>query len=365
LNQHLKPECVADAAIVGPTDARTLARRMAELREWAREQGYYRVPVWEQALRCLELVGAPALAFFLLAQGGVYAALGALVLGLHYPRTAYLGHDVAHNQWGLRSDRKGRWMLRAVSLAQGFGSSWWVEKHELHHAFPNACKVAADGTRTPIDGDIDSPPWLVWDKSLKDYNDKARETGLGRALAFLLPRYQVPLFFPILSIARFNWSWQSVEVALRDNQRLEAALCVAHWVLGFALAGLLAPGPFWTGWLWFIGAQLIGGFILAFVFVLNHTGMEVYDAEDAKGFYDRQARSTRNTPTSAVLDFLTGGLNSQIEHHMFPSLSRRQLPKMRAVTAAAMRDCGYDYVTLGNRDAMYAVLFALDEAARA
>ncbi|HYA80104.1 MAG TPA: acyl-CoA desaturase, partial [Methylocystis sp.] len=128
---------------------------MAALKVWAKEKGYYRVPLWEQALRCVELAAAPVLAFILLAQGGIAAALGAIVLGLHYPRTAYLGHDIAHNQWGPRNDAKPRFMFRLVSLAQGFGSTWWVEKHELHHAFPNACRVEGDGTRTPIDGDID------------------------------------------------------------------------------------------------------------------------------------------------------------------------------------------------------------------
>ena len=47
-------------------------------------------------------------------------------------------------------------------------------------------------------------------------------------------------------------------------------------------------------------AQFIGGTILACVFVLSHTGMDVYDANDAEGFYDRQARSTRDTPTSEI-----------------------------------------------------------------
>ncbi|HXY58021.1 MAG TPA: acyl-CoA desaturase [Methylocystis sp.] len=338
---------------------------MAALKAWARENGYYRVPFWEQALRCVELVAAPALAFVLLAQGGMAAALGALVLGLHYPRTAYLGHDIAHNQWGPRNEAKSRYMFRLVSLAQGFGSTWWVEKHELHHAFPNACRVEKDGTRTPIDGDIDSPPWLVWDKSLAQYNAKSRQAGLGRALSFLLPRFQTLLFFPILSTARFNWSWQSIETAARKKERAEATLCGAHWVLGLALAGALAPGAAWTGWLWFLGAQLVGGFILAFVFVLNHTGMEVYDVAEAKGFYDRQARATRNTPSSPFLDWLTGGLNSQIEHHMFPTMSRRYLPKMREATRAAMLECGYAYETLGNREAMRTVLDTLGEAARA
>lgn len=338
---------------------------MAALKTLAREKGYFHVPLWEQALRGVELVAVPALAFALLSQGGAAAAAGALALAVHYPRTAYLGHDVAHNQWGPRDDAKPRFMLGLVSLFQGFGSAWWVEKHELHHSFPNGCRMSEDGVLTPIDGDIDSVPWIVWDKALVDYNDKSRKSGWEKLMALVMPRFQVPLFFPLLSLARFNWSWQSIDTAFRRGKPLEGALCVAHWVLGLTLAGFLTPGPAWTGWAWFAAAQLLGGFILAGVFVLNHTGMEIYDATQAKGFYDRQARSTRNTPSSKLLDWLTGGLNSQIEHHMFPTMARRNLSKMRDATRKAMQECGYAYEELENREAMRAVLTALDEAARA
>lgn len=271
---------------------------MATLKTEAREKGYFNVPVWEQALRVFELVLVPTLSFALLTQGGIAAAAGAILLGLHYPRTAYLGHDLAHNQWGPRDDAKPLFMLRAVSLFQGFGASWWVEKHELHHSFPNACRKGEDGVLSPIDGDIDSVPWIVWDKALTDYNEKARKTTFEKLMAHVMPRFQVPLFFPLLTIARLNWSWQSIETAFRKEKTIEGWLCIAHWVLGMTLAGFLTPGPAWTGWAWFLSAQMIGGFILAFVFVLNHTGMEIYDASEANGFYDRQARSTRNTPTS-------------------------------------------------------------------
>lgn len=349
----------------GGPDGRALAQRMAALKNEAREKGYFNVPLWEQALRCVELVGVPTLAFALLAKGGLAAAAGAVLLGVHYPRTAYLGHDVAHNQWGPREEPKARVMLAAAALFQGFGASWWVEKHELHHSFPNGCKTNADGVLTPIDGDIDSAPWIVWDKLLVEHNDTAQMSGFSKFLAPFLRRFQVALFFPLLMLARFNWSWQSIETAARKERTLETALCVAHWVLGFTLAGFLTPYAAWTGWAWFVGAQLLGGFILAFVFVLNHTGMEVYDAAKAMGFYDRQARSTRNTPSSTFLDWLTGGLNSQIEHHMFPTMARRNLSKMREATRKAMQECGYAYDELNNREAMRAVLTTLDEAARA
>lgn len=348
----------------GP-DARALAQRMAALKTQAREKGYFNVPAWERALRCVELAAVPVFAFYLLSLGGFAAVAGCLLLAVHYPRTAYLGHDLAHNHWGPRDDELPRFMLGVVALFQGFGAAWWVEKHELHHSFPNGCKMGEDGVLKPIDGDIDSVPWIVWDKALLEYNNRAQKTGFDKILSYIMPRFQVPLFFPLLSLARFNWSWQSIETAARKQKPLESALCVAHWVVGLTLAGMLTPGAAWTGWLWFVSAQLLGGFILAFVFVLNHTGMEVYDATEAKGFYDRQARSTRNTPSSVFLDWLTGGLNSQIEHHMFPTMARRNLPKMREATRKAMTECGYAYEELKNGEAMRAVIGTLSEAAHA
>jgi fatty acid desaturase len=352
------------AGFVNP-DARALAQRMTALNAWARDKGYFNVPLWEQAFRCVELAATPVLAFALLALGGWSAVAGCLVLALHYPRAAYLGHDLAHNHWGLRDDAKPRFMLGAVALFQGFGSTWWVEKHELHHAFPNGCRMDDVGVLTPIDGDIDSAPWIVWDRTLTAYNSNAFTSRWGKLLAAAILRLQVQLFFPFLSVARFNWSWQSIDTAMRKKKFVEAGLCVAHWVLGLVLAAMLTPGAAWTGVVWFLSAQLLGGFFLAVVFVLNHTGMEVYDAKQAGGFYDRQARSTRNTPNSPVLDWLTGGLNSQIEHHMFPTMARRNLGKMRAATRDAMRECGYAYEELKNGEALRAVLGALGEAARA
>jgi len=347
----------------GP-DPRALAQRMAALKAAARDKGYYDVPTFEQARRVLELVAVPVAAFALLWMGGAFALVGLIVLGLHYPRTAYLGHDVAHNQWGPRDEAKARRVLGATALFQGFGAAWWVAKHELHHAFPNACKVGEDGVLRPIDGDIDSAPWVIWDKLLAEHNRRSLPGGLGGRISWLMAKFQVFMFLPLLSLARLNWSTQSIATAIREKKYQEAALCSAHWVLGFALAAYLAPSV-WIGLAWFLAAQLLGGFILAFVFVLNHTGMEVYDASEAKGFYDRQARSTRNTPSSPVHDWLAGGLNSQIEHHMFPTMARRNLAKMRDATRKAMQECGYAYEELGNGEAMRAVFRTLSEAAHA
>ncbi len=168
-------------------DPKALAQRMTRLRALAQHKGYFNVPIVEQALRGLELAALPVVAFGLLTMGGVAAACGAVVLALHYLRTAFLGHDLAHSHWGSRAAAKPRFMLGATALLQGFGSTWWVEKHELHHAFPNACRVSDNGVLTPIDGDIDSAPWIVWDKTLAEYNSNAAQSVWGKRLVSAWP----------------------------------------------------------------------------------------------------------------------------------------------------------------------------------
>lgn len=346
-------------------DPRALARRMAALKALASGKGYFHLPLWEQALHGVELVAVPLLAFVLLMQGGVAAVIGMVLLAVHYPRTSYIAHDVVHGQWGPRNDAKARFMLAAQAFGQGIGAAWWADKHALHHSFPNACRIREDGVLVPIDSDIDFAPWILLDKVLAEYYAVSPRSGWRKVVSWVLPRFQTALFFPFLCLARFNWGWRSFEGALERRKYFEATLVAAHWIIGLCLAGLLTPGPAWTGWLWFFVAQLMGGFIIAFAFVLNHTGMDVYDADGSDGFYDRQARATRNTPSSPFLDWLTGGLNSQIEHHMFPTLPRKNLRKIREATRQAMRESGYTYELLSNSEAMGVVLKTLREAAAA
>jgi len=66
--------------------------------------------------------------------------------------------------------------------------------------------VNDSGILTPIDGDIDSAPWIVWDKMLNEYNSNALKSTWGKLLASALLRVQTQLFFPFLSVARFNWA---------------------------------------------------------------------------------------------------------------------------------------------------------------
>src|SRR5699024_958922 len=109
----------------------------------------------------------------------------------------------------------------------------------------------------------------------------------------------------------------------------EALLLLLH-------AGLftwLAVGTLgWLNGLIFIAVQqALFGFYLASVFAPNHKGMPVLDNDVKIDFMRHQILTSRNVKPGPLVDVWYGGLNYQIEHHLFPTLARNKLKEARAV----------------------------------
>jgi fatty acid desaturase len=66
-------------------------------------------------------------------------------------------------------------------------------------------------------------------------------------------------------------------------------------------------------------------------FAPNHKGMPVLSAEESSDFLRRQVLTSRNIRGGPVVDFVFGGLNYQIEHHLFPSMPRPNLRRAQAI----------------------------------
>jgi fatty acid desaturase len=67
------------------------------------------------------------------------------------------------------------------------------------------------------------------------------------------------------------------------------------------------------------------GLYLGSSFAPNHKGMPILDASDRSGFLRRQLLTSRNVHGGFLTDAALGGLNYQIEHHLFPSMPRPNL----------------------------------------
>ena len=223
------------------------------------------------------------------------------LLGLFMVQMGWLCHDILHNQLfkdRFHADTYGGLLLGC--LCQGFSGSWWKVKHNTHHASPNV---------EDHDPDIDTAPLLAWSASLL-------KKSLASYPAFfkIWLKYQHLLFFPLLMIARTSWYLQSIMASVNKRQFPELFFLGLHWSLKIWFS--LTHG----GLAHFIVMEAIASFMLAIVFSLNHNPLPTIQMDAVKmGFYEHQVRASRNYSGGYLIDYISGGLSYQIEHHVFIS----------------------------------------------
>ena len=326
-----------------------LLRDFRALRVQARRQGLFKSNklfyAWKVASTLALCVGAAAVAL----QGGralswaAYLASAAL-MGLFFQQSGWLAHDFLHNQVfdsSLLNECVG---YMVGNVWQGFSVAWWKNKHNYHHAACN--EIGDDGDA--VDPDIDTIPLLAWDERMLGQLDPAS------SLQRFIIRNQAALFFPLLSFAKFTWNYSSMmDVHLAGSTRSAAALAVevagltAHYVWTAALA-IKAFGPTMAALGYFALSNIAGGLLVAFVFVQSHNGKEVHAfAEKGKDWLRMQVETTRNQPGSLLNNWFSGGLNMQIEHHLFPTMPRHSLPKMVAMVKQLCAKHGIVYEECG------------------
>jgi len=223
---------------------------------------------------------------------------------------AFLGHDAAHQQIFARPRSNDIAARVLASLCAGLGYGWWLGKHDTHHSAPN---------QRGRDTDIESKVLAFYPEALTD---------LRRAHVRLLRR-QGFLFFPLLLLEGFNLHVDSARELLhrRGRRPLDVALPIAHWaVYAAAATAVMSPGRAAV----FVAVDLACfGVLLGGAFAPNHTGMPVLDRGTRLDFLHRQVTASRNVRGGWWVDLVMGGLNHQVEHHLFPSMPRPTLSTVR------------------------------------
>jgi fatty acid desaturase len=290
-----------------------------------RRSGYYALV----AARCLAfyLVGF-ALAVLLPATFWSVLLAGA-VLGFAGAQTALLGHDAAHLAVFRRSGANRLLGLLCWSFGIGVSYWWWRDKHDRHHGHTN---------------DIDHDPDLVGGGIIVFRGEDAiGRTGLKRFIV----RHQAFLLPGLFLIAGLVMRWESLSFALRRlrgwRQLGDLGLIVGHLAIWGALAALVGPHLLAI----FLVAQLAGGFYFAMIVSPNHKGMPVWESDVPLSFLARQVLSSRNVAPGFVTDFLFGGLNYQIEHHLFPNMPRVNFRRARTLVRDYCREHALPYDETG------------------
>lgn len=238
--------------------------------------------------------------------------LMAAALGLIFTQFAFLGHEASHRQVltsGPANDRVGRVL---ATLFVGISYSWWMNKHTRHHANPN--KIGKDP-----DIEIDTISFL------------AEDAATRRGLMAWITRRQGWLFFPLLLGEGLNLHLRSFQGLFGrrkvEGRWLELGLLGARFACYLAIVFWLLPlGMAFA----FLGVQLaVFGLYMGASFAPNHVGMPIVPRDAKLDFLNKQVRTARNVSGGWWVTILMGGLNYQIEHHLFPSVPRPHLARTR------------------------------------
>lgn len=242
--------------------------------------------------------------------------LNALLFSLAYVRAGFMMHDAGHRQIFKRVKRRNdRIGLLFGNLFLGSSITSWRERHDEHHAHTN---------ELGIDPTLEIPVWAWIEEQIEE----------RKPLIQWIMKHQAYTFFPVLSLSAF---FQAV-AAVRDvffgqrvDDRFWQGLClILHHVLYFGLVFSILP--WWQATIFFFVHHLSLGLHLGMVFAPNHKGMPIVNPDHGMDYLYVQCLTTRNVVPSPVVDYLYGGLNYQIEHHLFPSMPRCNLGKARAIT---------------------------------
>ena len=304
------------------SDYTDLAREVRDAGLLQRNYAYY----WAKLVGMVAVYAALVTAFVLVGDTWwqmITAVVGAVVM----TQAAFLGHDAAHRQIFV----SGRWndwtSLVVANLFVGLSYGWWQHKHTKHHGNPNK-----DG----VDPDINLPVLAFTPDQAS-----SRKNPLTRWFT----RHQGWFFFPLLFL-------EGLELHAAGLKRVFGREPIARrWVeitfLAVRLAGYVAL-VWWvlsplTALAFFVVHLGLFGLYMGGSFAPNHKGMPIVPKDLRIDFLRRQVLMSRNVTGGRFIDVALGGLNYQIEHHLFPSMPRTSLRRAKVIVERFCAERGVTY----------------------
>ena len=326
------------------SDYAALSRQVREAGLLDRRPRYY---AWKISLTAAAL--AAGWAAFAVIGNSWWQLVDAVFLAAVFAQIGFLGHDAGHSQV-FRSRRANTVLgIACGNLGTGFSYDWWAAKHNRHHAHPNT--EGAD------------PDIMIGVLAFS-----AARVRTGRGIQRLLFRWQAYLLVPMLFLEAASLHVSSIRKVTAPgckHRAWEATLLAAHFAAYLGAVFFVLPPLKAVAFV--LVQQGLFGFYLGCSFAPNHKGMPVLPASDNTDFLRRQVLTSRNVDGGWLTDFALGGLNYQIEHHLFPSMPRPNLRRAQALVVAFCADKDVPYAQtslLGSYGQAFGHLAAVGRLAR-
>lgn len=304
------------------------ANQYAELKRLIKQKGLQDQQPTYFAVKIILTLGllAVSLTLLLILDNLWLQLLNAAYLAFVFVQISLLAHDCGHRQFSFHASWKNDWVTLILgNLLLGISRQWWIDKHNEHHGHPN---------QIDVDPDVDIP-LLAFEE------EQALEK---RGLARFIVKYQAGLIFPLSLLQALSMHRSSIKFLLEKKAKstLAEALAVgAHFILYFGLLfSVLEP---LQAILFIATHRGLFGLYMVSIFAPNHKAMPVLERDSQLDFLRRQVLTSRNVIAHPLTDFWYGGLNYQIEHHLFPRLPRNKLREAQSVIKDFCRDHSIAY----------------------
>ena len=289
---------------------------------------------WRLYIKTITLVGAAIiiyLSLMFLNISALPALLLCAVLGYVFACIGFaVMHDANHGSYSTKP-----WLNDALGLtanALGASSFFWKQKHNIiHHTYTNVDGIDDDIAKSPIIRQCDTQKWVPAHKVQHVY---------------LLPIYALSSIFWLFFMDFTKYFTRKIYTT--DAWKLTAKNHVIFWVTKICYFTFYRIIP---AMVWGIGPWLAGFFILhavmgvtlSVVFQLAHvvesTEFESVALDETKhiesAWAEHEIRTTANFAMgSKTVSWFVGGLNFQIEHHLFPRVSHIHYPAISKIVIA-------------------------------
>lgn len=214
---------------------------------------------------------------------------------LHH--AGWMGHHLIHMQ----AYSKYKWLndlqiYLVTCIIAGYDPIWWKNKHNIkHHSHTNVIDK---------DEDIDQEHFRFHSKISTKSN---------------LVKYQHITLWLSVPFLKTIWHISGVQYAL-NNKNYKSLWCLSmHYAVLFSTMRFWAQMTILSSIMWYFLTLYISGIFLGIVVIQSHNGEEVF-YEQSPDHFIHTLKTTRNLHPSPFMNFFTGYLNYQIEHHLFPWL---------------------------------------------
>lgn len=328
----------------GTDFSNTLKKRV---RDYFKENNISKYANASMVIKTIFMIAVYLVPYFLMITGLIsniwlialcWVIMGAGVAGIGLS----IMHDANHGAYS-KNEKVNFWLGRILNIVGGFAPTWNIQHNVLHHSYTNVLGY---------DEDV-SPPISILRFSPKDEYRK-------------IHRFQFIYAWFFYGLMTLSWitskdfaqlyRYKKMGLTKTENEKFNRLLAeliftkIFYYFYILVLPIIFIDIAWWLIPIFIVVMHIIAGIILAMIFqpahVVNETEFPAENADHSieNNWSIHQLQTTSNfAPNSRIFAWLIGGLNYQVEHHLFPNICHVHYRKISRIVKQTAHEFGLPY----------------------